>query len=731
MVVYLNNLGMVIKKYILKKERINLFWIKCLFCFFLLISITNGETIRVGVNRDEVYLYAQDSENEKSWFIEELINWGKENNYKPEFIIKEWSELEEDFKEKRIDALFPTNITSEREKSMDFSRVLKKDPFSIISRSDNKIVSLEELAGQKVGTIHSSLLIENLSPIIPEITYFHSSGEAVKSLEAGAVDYLILNRGSFYLHAKSFYVVGDLWIENEGRIALQKNKEKIVDSLNGYFFNNKDTVKKEISEKIFMEEARTIRYKLNDLLKIKEKIILDVVVPKAGAPFVKVENGELISSSIDIIKLFNKLSPNIKLRVIPPSEQLEFNEELKRLERGEVDIMIPVGLSSNRDKLFKRVDDNTFNYDDSAVLLGHKLSGNISSLYEAKGGVGSVRNTFLERIILKNIPLNQKKVFSTREDALDALNKKEIDYLLDTNQIIDNYLSLKEYKNIKKLFNLDEIIYGIYFAPTTSEVVLGDIQTIMNSVNNNWHYDKPEGRKVTPSFVSKYLSQIKVLLILILCSFIFYQKRYLKEKATNEKILKALIGSLENVNYVNNEETGEHIVRIGMYSEVLAKALMLSKPLVKDIKTFASLHDLGKVAVPKEILEKPGKLTVEEFEEIKEHTTKGGEITQNLSGISFKKDLPQNIVLYHHEKWDGSGYPKGLKGSEIPIEARIVALSDVYDALRMPRTYKEAFSHEKAYSIILEGAGKHFDPKLVEIFIKSHQKFNTIYLQNS
>ena len=133
------------------------------------------------------------------------------------------------------------------------------------------------------------------------------------------------------------------------------------------------------------------------------------------------------------------------------------------------------------------------------------------------------------------------------------------------------------------------------------------------------------------------------------------------------------------------------------------------------------LHDVGKIVVSDTILKKPTKLTPEEFEQIKEHARSGGVIVHRiLSGVADESylDFASDIAMYHHERWDGNGYPAGLKGEEIPLCARIMAIADVYDALTSERCYKKAIPPQKAVKIIEEGSGTHFDPKLVEIFLK-------------
>ncbi len=187
-----------------------------------------------------------------------------------------------------------------------------------------------------------------------------------------------------------------------------------------------------------------------------------------------------------------------------------------------------------------------------------------------------------------------------------------------------------------------------------------------------------------------------------------------------------------------DEETGEHIIRTKNYIRLLAvqnRRLKKTPSRTMDdryidllIKS-APLHDIGKVAIPDHVLLKPGKLTVEEFEWIKKHTVYGRDIimnsTRSLGRESFLT-IAQEIAYTHHEKWDGSGYPEGLKGNDIPLAGRLMALADVYDALISKRVYKPAFSHEKAVRIITSEKGRHFDPELVDVFLSCEGQFNEI-----
>ena len=200
--------------------------------------------------------------------------------------------------------------------------------------------------------------------------------------------------------------------------------------------------------------------------------------------------------------------------------------------------------------------------------------------------------------------------------------------------------------------------------------------------------------------------------------------RHLVEKKTRkiEHITLALVNALEHANAFNDSETGQHIQRVGAYSAFLAEQYGCNRDFVRRIRLYAPLHDVGKVGLADAILKKPGAYTTQEFSAMQEHVVLGARILDN-DGLDR---MAKNIALYHHEKWDGTGYVHQLQGEAIPLEARIVALADVYDALISKRVYKKAFSDEQASQIIAKESGQHFEPKLVELFFRYKRDFQKI-----
>ncbi|BBP45223.1 two-component system response regulator [Thiosulfatimonas sediminis] len=187
-----------------------------------------------------------------------------------------------------------------------------------------------------------------------------------------------------------------------------------------------------------------------------------------------------------------------------------------------------------------------------------------------------------------------------------------------------------------------------------------------------------------------------------------------------------------------DECTGNHIRRTQFYVEALSKALAknpeftsrLNDETIEVITKSAPLHDIGKIATPDDILLKPGKLTSEEFAIMQTHSERGYKILQEAANSMGEKGLflqtAQDIAFYHHEKWNGSGYPNGIAGEKIPLAARIMAIADVYDALTSARPYKRAFTQEEAFEIMHEGSGSHFQPILLETFFTLKEQLCTI-----
>jgi putative two-component system response regulator len=207
------------------------------------------------------------------------------------------------------------------------------------------------------------------------------------------------------------------------------------------------------------------------------------------------------------------------------------------------------------------------------------------------------------------------------------------------------------------------------------------------------------------------------------------------------ELQNAVMDTLAELIECRDDITGGHISRTHEFLGVLLEATRDNPLYAEEVRKWntililqsAQLHDVGKIAIKDSILMKPGKLTAEEFEIIKTHVSFGEEVIEKIMSKTSEQDFLRQakiMISTHHEKWDGNGYPNGLKGEEIPLQGRMMAIVDVYDALISDRPYKTAFTHDAAVRIITEGRGTHFDPSLVEVFLNISDQFRAIAERN-
>ena len=327
------------------------------------------------------------------------------------------------------------------------------------------------------------------------------------------------------------------------------------------------------------------------------------------------------------------------------------------------------------------VDDNNENRRVLATVISKNTDFNITL---ANNGQSGIESTFSENpdLILLDIMMPGMDGYQVANKLKDSDLTKNIPIIFITANTDSESIS-KAFKTggidyITKPFNPEELL-----ARVNAQVLMKKYQNELNEKNTLL-----ESRKLL--LMSEVDEKTKMV----------------------DDISSALISALENANIFNDTDTGNHIKRVSEYAGLLAEKITDDIDFVKKIKLYASLHDVGKVGIPDNLLKNPGKFSQEEMEAMKNHVIYGAKML-TAPGIP---EMAANIAKYHHEKWDGSGYTEGIKGTDIPLEARIVALADVYDALGTKRVYKEAFSEERIDKIIMEERGKHFDPELVDLY---------------
>jgi len=339
--------------------------------------------------------------------------------------------------------------------------------------------------------------------------------------------------------------------------------------------------------------------------------------------------------------------------------------------------------------------------------------------------IAIVKDSLVEIYLLDKGFKDNLVTFKTIKDAMNSVNDGETDALVGEIQEVNYNLKKNHLHDIKLAGTIPdkiELKFGVNPNDKILYLIIGNFNTYF-SYGSGFHRKEHLMKEIYIPRDYELSIIISLISILGFLGVYIHLKRFKKIHKNLKKLTIGLVDTLESANTYNDEDTGMHVKRVNKYSELLAKELNMSNSFIEEIGLYASLHDIGKIGICDSILKKPGKLTKEEFETIKNHVEIGYNLIKDLN-VSL---IALNIVRYHHEKWDGKGYGKGLKGEEIPIEARIVALADVYDALRQERVYKKAFTHEKSMEIIISESGNHFDPKIVNIFIKKHDDFKKIF----
>jgi len=325
-------------------------------------------------------------------------------------------------------------------------------------------------------------------------------------------------------------------------------------------------------------------------------------------------------------------------------------------------------------------------------------------------------NLILLEEIVKNDGYKYVSTFSTATDALEYIQNNGVDALITD-------------------FNMPEMD-GIALLEE-AKALYPDLVSIMITANHDNEMMQKALKAGVTDFLTKPISPIifklRLYNILELKNSLNLTQYFNENLSTKvEEATKALRKSeyealevLSKAAEYKDPETASHIVRVSHYSRLIAKACGLSEEEQNIIYYAAPLHDIGKIGIDDAILLKPGKLTADEFEKMKEHSAIGASILEGKENVFL--NAGETIALTHHEKYNGKGYPKGLSGEEIPLYGRIVAIADVFDALTSKRPYKEAWSFEKALNLLVEEKGQHFDPQLVDYFIANLKEVKKIY----
>ncbi len=583
---------------------------------------------------------------------------------------------------------------------------------------NNNFIDITNFYKKRVGVIKGTYLdrefLEKYDFLHSEIIDIETREKGLQMLKEGEVDGFVADNQYGFKDNLSKIELSRIPIMVT-TLAVPKSEKKLYKNLKRYFEEiSPETLKNMISD----SRREYYKDKFGDkYTNLKDKSI-SVVFPteKTNYPLYYIEDGEEKGLAIEYLKDVGEIL-GIQVRKIFYSKEEDWKSN---------DITIASTIESSI-----RDNENYTNpyYTLTPVIFNRKEDGFINNLVEArKKRFAVVENSYYMDYLRKFLKEENFIYAKDMDETIEKVKRKEADYSIGDYKTLINKLYNTGYDKEIKIAGILDKKYDVSMVVNSEQKELYEaLKDISASfLNENMSKNIYLEKNSYETDKSKKILIFSMGILLISFILLYKGRKNLVEKRKYEDLMLSLVSSLEAVNQFNDLETGNHIKRLNLYSELLANKLGCSKKFYEEIGRVASLHDVGKIGIDRSILKKPGKLTEEEFKVIKEHPEIGYEIIKK-SGVSI---MAENIARYHHEKWDGSGYPCGLKGLEIPLEARIVSVVDVYDALRQKRVYKDGFTHEKAIEIIKNESGKSFDPNIVKIFLENEFKFERLFNSN-
>ncbi|MGL4977480.1 MAG: HD domain-containing phosphohydrolase [Cetobacterium sp.] len=662
-------------------------------------------TITVPSNTTDMYLYKDLEKGEYQGVYVELLKK-----------VLEGKEIEILLDEEDSDVMLRTIETSTGIKEYSYLDTPMIYRVGVIVSKNSSLSNLGEMRILKVGYIPGQHGIKEINERYSNLTLdkveVKNIDEGLEKLKSGEIEVFI---------AQDWYDknAGDVeykLLENikyNEQIAVKKNLEELhkkikksLDELQG----------EEFQEILSKNRIAFYKYLLKDtpsyekIVKRYDQIRVKLGKDKFMLPFYYEQKNNYQGLTVNIVKEIEKI----------------LDVQFKFVKDGEYDIE---GIAIENLVGKEKTNYTKPYYEMKLSVANRKSDGfvqNLSDLDKAKILVlkGDYSYNYLKGI-LKNSEIQEVETY---EEGLNKLLIQDGEYLVGYFNILAGSISNNFLDDKIKVAGILNDSFGVSFGIDKEKAELSSlIETILESftvdktVIDN---DILKNSIVTQNYKLILKISIPVLIFIVILIALIIKSEQNRKKA--EELSFSLIEVLEMANQLNDEDTGDHVKRLGLYSTLLSEKVNLPKETRESIKRFSSLHDIGKVAIPAEILKKPSKLTKEEFEKVKEHVEIGYDLVKKLKLGS----VAENIVRYHHEKWDGTGYPLGIKGEDIPLEARIVSIVDVYDALRQKKFHREALTHEESLEVIIKDKGKSFDPELVQIFLLNDKEFEKIYEEN-
>lgn len=587
---------------------------------------------------------------------------------------------------------------------------------TVLTRKNSFVKTMDDLNNLNVGYLKGSQGLKEIKTRFKNIKFIENSvknrEKGLEALEKGEIEALIVKDWLNYYDDNKITRIIDKFNYKEC-IGIDENRKDIYEKIKNRF---DDLENEEIDKIINIERTKYYKYILKDtpnylIVKNKFKTIKvnfpkdKYMIPfyysyKNGYKGITIKVIKEIENVLDIPLVFTKDDGDIKPILIRNKKNLKSYTFTKPYYESKITIA-----NRSRDGFIETVSD----LDNKKIIV--RKGSSVKEYIESR-----VKNPNI--IEVDTYQEGLEKLLSEKGECL-------VGYFGSVNGIISNNFIegkvkiagiLNDTLSISVAINKDQ--------PELSQLV----RMIVESFDvDKTIYDDSLTKNILVAKNYKLMAKIGIPLLMFIIILIIVLIISERNRKKAEELGYMLVKTLEMANKLNDEDTGEHTKRLGLYSEVLALEIgKFTKKEIEDIRKYATVHDIGKVTIPGDILKKPGKLTEKEFNIVKEHVNSGFEIVKNLK----LGKIAENIVRFHHEKWNGMGYPLQLKGNEIPLEAALVGISDMYDALRQEKSYKKSLTHEEAVEIIKLESDKSFSSEIVECFIKNHKLFEKIYEDN-
>lgn len=721
--------------------RKKLYWKQILlfcFSFFFLLGMKveaddkKIETLRVGFSPSGIFMKGNEDGPKSGYGYEYLQRIAGYGGWKYEYIYATFPEQLEMLKNGDLDIVVNVSYTEERTQWMNLSKIpMGKESYYICSRKGEKLITndVSSLAEKRIGVTKNSYQLELLREWIKKNNISCTIVETEGEIPGSEVDaYVTMDINSlgewnplFKIGSSEYY-----FALNKQNPELEKafnEAQKSVLEISPYY-------QEELYAKYFGSTLVNDDFNKEEEKWLKKNSVIYLGYYDNYMPFSDYSiNGEIKGYLSKILKEMSIYLDEygVTVKPIPYTSMEDMKEDMKS---GGLHMIYPIY------KDFWIAENEGFLLTDSLENLQISVLYRDVPLEQRYDTIAVTSNDpFQENYVNTHYPNAQKIYYPSMEDCLKAVEQQRANSTMVSSlmvwQLSEKFNNLKSYSMVEdtelcmaiSLENKDilSILNRIFqqFPETMMEEALIEYteENSQRQISNN-----------TKKMILISSVVVSVLLAVILLYSEIVRRRALKQEAINNEIID-ILGTVVEYRSV---ESGQHVKRVKGFTRILGEYLLkehpeyrLTKHQLDIIVSASALHDVGKVAISDEILLKPGKLTPEEYEIMKEHTVKGSDILNHLYKIMEPEyaRISHEICRYHHERFDGRGYPERLVGDEIPISAQLVSIADVYDALTNERCYKAAFSAEEAFQMIMDGQCGSFSPKLLEGLKNTKEEF--------